>query len=158
MPSPILASRKLVSNNSTEHFILAFFVRDICVETFPRFANAASVINSKPYFQQRSGQKVWDHTNLAVTIWLTQVDAKPACVMKLVTRRWREGDWAHFAIPIFGAAWESDQTIISQGETHPGDNFQQHLIIHFPTHQTFKFDADQRSDRRWTYTISLIAK
>lgn len=140
-----------------ENIFLGTMLQEFCVDTFPRFAKAASVIDSAPYFKRRAGQLVWDHQKLAVTMALFRVGKRPACVMQITARRWVEGTWADFAVPAFGKTWDSDQTIIDLGKGHPGDYDDQHMVVRFPTHQLFRFDADQREDGRWTYKIYLIA-
>ncbi len=157
MSSPVYAGSRVIRSHEM-NFTLGLMVREFCVETFPRFAKAESILNSKPYFQKRAGQKVWDHTGLAVAMELTRVERKPACVMHVIAKRYKGDAWAYYAVPAFGATWESDETIVDMGKGHTGDHYAQHMLIRYPTHQYFKFDADLRDDGLWAYKISFIAK
>ena len=132
--------------------------REYCVDEFPKFAGTPTALDSAPNFIRRSGMNAWDHVNDALIIYLDKIEGKPACVLKLVTKRFTKDSWAAFAVPVFGATWDSDQTIVDKGIAHEGDDFTQHIVVRYPTHQQFKFDADKRSDGLWEYTITLLAK
>jgi hypothetical protein len=157
LPSPVKAGGEFLDGDATTNRFLGLMLREICVDTFPRFSKAASVIDSKPYFARRAGQKIWDHFNYAVTLSITRLNGKPACVMHAISNRWTPETWASYAVPVFGVTWDSDQTIIDKGTGHKGDNWRQHILVRFPTYQQFAFDADRRSDGKWLYTITLIA-
>jgi hypothetical protein len=156
-PKPSSAGDDLLSGRLEENLLYALMLRDVCVGTFPRFRTAASVLDSKSNFRRRAGQPVWDHVGVAVTMSLPRIDGKPACVMTALARDWDPGAWASFAVPAFGATWESDQTVVSPGPGAAGDEFRQHIIVRFPTGETFAFDADRRPGGVWLYTISLVA-
>jgi hypothetical protein len=151
------AGDELLSGRTEENLPFALMLREVCVGTFPRFRAAASVLDSKSHFRRRAGQPVWDHVGVAVTMSLPRIDGKPACVMTALARDWPPGAWASFAIPVFGATWKSDQTVVSPGPGAAGDEFRQHIIVRFPTGETFAFDADRRPGGVWLYTISLVA-
>jgi len=138
--------------------MMGLMLRNICVENFPRFAKARSTLDAENVWERRTDRQVWDHAGLAVTMSLEEIDGKPACVMRSVVKRYDGADWAAYAVPIFGPTWESDQTVVEEGKSHVGDDWRQHIVVRFPTGQLFKFDADRRDDRLWSYTISLIAK
>ena len=156
-PAAAIAGSELITADAGLSQHLGIWLRQFCVDTFPRFSKAASAIDSRPDFERRVGQKVWDHKGLAVTMSLPRINGRPACVMTAISKNWQGDAWAAFAVPVFGATWDSDQTIVSKGETHKGDNWEQHIVVRFPTYQQFAFDADRRADGLWTYTISLIA-
>jgi len=157
IPAPALAGSDLITADTDFDLFLGVMLRQFCVDTFPRFAKAASVIDSANYFHRRPGKKVWDHTGLAVTMSLPKIDGRPACVMTAFAKTWTADVWAAFAVSVFGDTWASDETIIDRGAAHPGDNWEQHITVRFPTHERFVFDADRRSNGLWVYTISLIA-
>lgn len=140
-----------------ENLMYGMMLNEFCVETFPRFSKAASAIEARGNFQRRGGKNVWDHKVVAVTMYLTKIDGKAACVMAAVSKKWQGGAWADFAVPAFGAIWDSDQTIIDKGPTHPGDDYRQHMQVRFPTQQLLTFDADRRADGLWDYKIAIIA-
>ncbi|MFZ1726609.1 MAG: hypothetical protein WBO29_18170 [Albidovulum sp.] len=155
--APAIAGDKPINSRTEDNLILGLMLREFCVGTFPRFSKAESAIDSAPYFERRAGKKIWDHRTLAVAMSLSRIDGRPACVMTAISRNWKGAAWAAFAVPVFGATWDSDQTIVDKGPSHVGDNWRQHMSVRFPTLQQFTFDADRRSDGRWIYTIALIA-
>lgn len=155
-PTAALAGGSPLSGHD-ENVMFGLMLNEFCVDTFPRFAKAPSAIEARGNFQRRGGKNVWDHKVVAVTIYLTKIDGKSACVMAAVSKKWQEGAWADFAVPAFGAIWDSDQTTIDKRPAHPGDDFRQHMQVRFPTQQLLTFDADRRADGLWDYKIAIIA-